>query len=167
MKRKTKKSEAKRRVVIAVSESSPLPDLWREAMNLLGESPSELMALFMDDDRWRRAASLPFTREISRVGGAVADFTAQRAEELNKEAITRMQERLEKLAEEAKLAFDFQVLPESDQKRIEELVGTAQNVLIAPSFIKQRPIYAHLTRCECRILLIEAAEEQQETHRAP
>lgn len=156
------KSDARRRVVIAVTETSPLSELWREAMNLLSESPSELMALFMDDERWHRAASLPFTREISRVGGAVADFTAQRAEELNREAITRMQQRIEKLAEEAKLAFDFEVLPESDRKRIEELVGTAQNILIAPSFIKKRPIYAHLTRCDCRILLIESAEENRQ-----
>jgi hypothetical protein len=132
------KSDASRRVVIAITESSPLPELWREAMNLLSESPAELMALFMDDERWRRAASLPFTR-----------------------AITRMQQRIEKLAEEAELALAFEVLPESDQKRIEELVGTAQNVLIASSFIKKRPIYTHLTRCDCQILLIEGSHENQ------
>lgn len=161
MKRKMNKSDASRRVVIAITESSPLPELWREAMNLLSESPAELMALFMDDERWRRAASLPFTREISRVSGTAADFTAQRAEQLNREAITRMQQRIEKLAEEAELALAFEVLPESDQKRIEELVGTAQNVLIASSFIKKRPIYTHLTRCDCQILLIEGSHENQ------
>jgi hypothetical protein len=156
-----KKSDVRRRVVIAITESSPLSELWNEAMNLLRESPADLMALFMDDERWRRAASLPFTREVSRVSGATEDFTAQRAEQLNREAITRMQQRMEKLAEEAKLALAFEVLPESDQKRIEELVGTAQNVLIAPSFIKKRPIYTHLTRCDCRILLIESHEENR------
>jgi hypothetical protein len=147
------------RVVIAFTESSPLMALWQEAMKLLSESPAELMALFVDDDRWRRAASLPFTREISRVGGAVADFTVQRAEQVNKEAITRTQQRIEKLASQSDLRLEFEVLAVSDQKRIEELVSTSEDVLIAPSFMKTRPIYAHLSRCDCRLLLIEATED--------
>jgi hypothetical protein len=162
MQRKMKKTDDRRRVVIAVTETSPLSALWRAAMDLMNESPADLVALFVDDDRWRRAASLSFTREISRVSGAVADFTAQRAEQLNKEAITRTQQHIEKLASKADLALAFEVLPESDQKRIRELVGTGQNVLVAPSFIRTRPIYAHLTRLDCRILLIEATEENQQ-----
>jgi len=158
------KTDDRPRVVIAVTESSPLLALWRAAMDLMNDSPAELVALFVDDDRWRRAASLSFTREISRVSGAVADFTAQRAEQLNKEAITRTQQRIEKLATKADLALAFEVLPESDQERIKELVGTGQNVLIAPSFITARPIYAHLTRLDCRILLIEGTEEDQQSH---
>ena len=159
--KKMNKTNDRFRVVIAVTESSPLSALWREAMILLHETPAELVALFVDDDRWRRAASLPFTREISRLGGAVADFTVQRAEQVNKEVITRTQRRIEKLASQADLTLKFEVMPESDQKRIEELVGSGQNVLIAPSFIKARPIYAHLTRLNCRIQLIEAIEENQ------
>ena len=157
------KTDDRLRVVIAVTESSPLSELWRAAMKLMSESPAELVALFFDDDRWRRAASLPFTREISRIGGPVADFTVQRAEQINKEAITRMQHRVEQLASKADLALEFDVLLESNQKRIRELVGTAQNVLIAPSFIKTRPIYAHLTRLDCRILLIEATEKSRQS----
>ena len=164
MQKKMNKSDDRLRVIIAVTESSPLSALWRAAMNLMSESPAELVALFVDDDRWRRAASLPFTCEISRVTGAVADFTAQRAEQVNQEAITRAQRRIEKLASKANLALAFEVLLESDQKRIEELFGTGQNVLIAPSFITTRPIYAHLTRLDCRILLIEATEENQQNH---
>ncbi len=159
-----KKTDDRPRVVIAVTESSPLSALWRAAMDLMSESPAELLALYVDDDRWRRAASLSFTREISRVSGAVTDFTVQRAEQLNKEAITRTQRRIEKLAAKADLALAFEVLPESDQNRIKELVGAGQNVLIAPSFITTRPIYAHLTRLDCRILLIEATEEYQRNH---
>jgi hypothetical protein len=158
------KTNDKLRIFIAVTESSPLAALWHAAMNLLSESPAELVALFVDDDRWRRAASLPFTCEISRIGGPVADFTLQRAEQINKEAITRMQHRIEQLASKADLALEFKVLPESDQKRIKELVGSGQNVLIAPSFITTRPIYAHLTRLDCRILLIEATEKSQQSH---
>jgi hypothetical protein len=159
-----KKTDDRPRVVIAVTESSPLSALWRAAMDLMSESPAELLALYVDDDRWRRAASLSFTREISRVSGAVTDFTVQRAEQLNKEAITRTQRRIEKLAAKADLALAFEVLPESDQNRIKELVGAGQNVLIVPSFITTRPIYAHLTRLDCRILLIEATEEYQRNH---
>lgn len=158
------KTDDRIRVVIAVTESSPLSALWLAAMDLMRESPAELVALFVDDDRWRRAASLSFTREISRVSGAVADFTVQRAEQINREAITRTQHRIEKLASKADLALAFEVLPESDQQRIKELVGTGQNVLIAPSFITARPFYTHLTRLDCRILLVEATEEKRHNH---
>ena len=164
MQEKMKKTDDTLRVVIAVTESSPLSALWRAAMNLMGESPAELVALFVDDDRWRRAASLPFTREISRVSGAMADFTVQRAEQLNREAITRTRHRIEQLASKADLALAFEVLPETDQNRIKELVGAGQNVLIAPSFITTRPIYAHLTRLDCRILLVEGAQEDSHGH---
>jgi len=157
-----KTTDDRLRVVIAVTEASPLSALWRAAMDLLSESPAELLALFVDDERWHRAASLPFTREISRIGGTAADFTVQRAEQVNKEAATRTQRRIEQLASKADLALAFEVLPESDQERIQELVGPGQNVLIAPSFITRRAIYAHLTRLDCRILLIEAAEEKHE-----
>ena len=127
-----KTTDNRLRVVIAITESSPLEALWRAAMKLMSESPAELMALFVDDERWRRAASLPFTCEVSRIGGAVADFTVQRAEQVNKEAIARMQHRIEQLASNADLSLGFEVLPESDQKRINELVGSDQNILIAP-----------------------------------
>ena len=160
-KAKTKKSEARRRVVIAVTESCPVSALWREAMSIMSETPADLMALFVDDRRWHRAASLSFTREISRLSGAVAEFTAQRAEELNREAIKRVQQQIEKLAADAKLALAFEVLPESDQKRITALLGAGQNVLVAPSFLRTRPIYAHLARCDCRIMLIEDSGEKQ------
>ena len=156
-----KTTDDRLRVIIAVTESGPLAALWCAAMNILNESPAELVALFVDDDRWRRAASLPFTREISRIGGAVADFTAQRAEQVNKAAITQTQRRIEQLASKADLALAFEVLPESNQKRIQELIGGGQSVLIAPSFITTRQIYAHLTRLDCRILLIEGVEEKQ------
>lgn len=151
------------RVVIAITESSPLSALWGAAMNLLSESPAELVALFVDDERWHRAASLSFTREISRIGGAEADFTLQRAEQVNEEAVARTRQRMEQLASNADLALAFEIMSESDQKRIQELVGTDQNVLIAPSFITSRPIYAQLTRLDCRIMLIEATDEEHES----
>ena len=158
-----KTTDDRLRVVIAITESSPLAALWNAAIHLLDESPGQLVALFIDDDRWQRAASLPFTREISRIGCAAADFTVQRAEQINKEAIIRTQRRIEQLASETDRALAFEVLPEPDQKRIQELVGNDQNVLIAPAFITARPGYSYLTRLDCRLLLVEAEEEKQQS----
>ena len=151
-------TEPKLRVVIAVTETSAVPPLWEAAMQLLRESPGELVALYVEEDHWNRAASLPFTREISRVGGAAAEFTKQRAEQLHKEAITKARRLIRQLAEEADVSPDFTVMPESDAARSRERGGSASNVLVAPSFITSRPIYAQLSRLDCRILLVEAGE---------
>jgi hypothetical protein len=155
------KSESMR-ITIAVSESSPVQQLWRAALRFLSDSPAELTALFVADDRWHRAASLPFTCEISRIGGAVADFTVHRAEQVSTEAVTRAQRRMEDLASEAGLALAFEVLSESDQERIRELVAGARNVLIAPSFMTSRPIFAQLKELDCRIVLIETPDKDRE-----
>ena len=152
-------TETKLRVVIAVTETSPVPPLWEAAMQLLRESPGELVALFVEEDHWHRAASLPFTREISRVGAATAEFTQQRAEQLHKESITKARQLIQQLAEEADISPDFTVVPESDAARIGEMVGSDFNVLVAPSFISKRPIFAQLTKLDCRILLVEADGE--------
>lgn len=66
------KTEMRLRIVIAVTETTPVARLWEAALRLLRDTPAELTALYVQDDRWRRAASLPFTREILRSGG-VAD----------------------------------------------------------------------------------------------
>jgi hypothetical protein len=66
------KTEMKHRVVIAVTETSPVARLWDAALRLLRESPADLVALYVEDDRWHRVASLPFTREILRSGGIPA-----------------------------------------------------------------------------------------------
>ena len=133
--------------------------LWREALQRLRESRAELLALFVADDRWQRAASLPFTREISRISGTDADFTLRRASQVHEEAINRTRYRMQELASEADLALMFEVLRESDQQRIRELVAGSQNILIAPSFITGRPLFAELQNLGCRIVLIEAKEE--------
>jgi len=157
------KTDDKARIVIAVTELTPVRQLWREALQRLRESQAELFALFVADDRWRRAASLPFTREISRLSGMDADFTLRRASQVHEEAINRTRYRMQKLASEANLALMFEVLPESDQQRIRELVAGSQNILIAPSFITGRPLFAELQKLDCRIVLIEAEEEPDES----
>jgi glycine/D-amino acid oxidase-like deaminating enzyme len=163
MLRKMNRNSDKTRVVIAVTESSPVRQLWRAAMQELRHTRAELLALLVDDDRWRRAASLPFTREISRLSGAVADFTEQRAEQVKKEHLSRTQQRIQSLAADADQSLTFEVLSVSDAKRMEEFIGRGTDILIAPSFITNQPIYAYIAQLDCRILLIEATEEQCES----
>ena len=150
-------------IVIAVTESSPMQELWQAAMQHLSDAPSELTVLFVADDRWRRAASLPFTREISRIGGTTADFTLQRAEQLAREAIARARRRTKQLAAETKLARAFRVLSEPDPRQLRQLVGTGPNVLIAPRFIERQPIYAHFVQLGCRIMLVDVTEDNRES----
>jgi hypothetical protein len=150
------------RIAIAITESSPVTRLWRAALRYSSDSQVEFTALFVTDDRWHRAASLPFTREISRIGGTTADFTTRRAKQVSDEAATRAQERMEDLASEAGLPLGFEILSESDQERVRDLVTGTRNVLIAPSFLSNRPILAQLEKFDCRIVLIEATEENGE-----
>ncbi len=155
------KSEVKHRVVIAVTETSPVTRLWDAALRLLRESPADLVALYVEDDRWHRVASLPFTREILRSGGIPVQFTRQRAEQVSRERAARVHELIQKLAAESNLEPAFEVLREADTTRLREFIGSRENILIAPSFMSTRPIYAMLSEMNCRIELVEAAEEEE------
>ncbi len=150
-------------MVIAVTESCSVRKLWKAAVRNVGHSQDELVALFVPDDRWHRAASLPFTREISRVGGGVSDFTRRRAEQLARDATDRVRRRIEELAAVTELTFAFEVLSESDPKRISKLAGEGQTVVIAPSFLAGQPIYAQFEELDWRIVLIEAMENNRQS----
>lgn len=152
------KSERKQRadlVVIAITELAPVQRIWRAALQFIEESRAELHALFVEDERWHRAASLPFTREISRVSGADADFTVQRAIEVHKEAIDRAQRQLQQLAAESERELAFEVLAESDQKRIKDLVANGDCIVIASEVLAEQPVFRELQELGCRIVLIE------------
>jgi leucyl aminopeptidase (aminopeptidase T) len=155
----------KRRVFLAITETSPLSELWRAVTEHLGDAQAELVTVFVSDDRWRRAASLPFTREISGVSGSSENFTLQRAEQIDKDAVASAQCEIRQLAAEAELQVAFEFLSEHDAAQIHELVKVEQDVLIAPSFFRSRPIYAELTRLRCRILLVDS--EDADTDRTP
>lgn len=152
-----------RRVLLAVTEATPLAEVWRATVELLEGAPAELIAMLVTDDRWRRAASLSFTREISRVGGASADFTRERAEQVDKEALAAIRRQIQQLAADSELRLVFDVLSEHDPTGIDRLMEFADLVLVAPSHITSRPIYSEFTRLNCQILLIEAPEEQGQT----
>jgi hypothetical protein len=152
-------TESKSRIVIALTESSPVPELWRAAMRVIQQAPAEIVTLYFEDDKWRRAASLSFTREISRTG-RVTDFSLRRAEEVHRDAIARVRRIVARLAEEAEVSSEFEVLPEADVSLVRRFLGR-RNVLVAPSHFSQRPLYVELTKLDCRILLVEAREENE------
>ena len=151
------------RVVIAMTDSDSLAELWRTAMQIAANTRAKLVAVFVHDERWERAASLPFTREISKAGN-VADFTLRRAQQLLSETVAAVQQRVEQLAAEADRKIEFRVLPESDANLPESIVGPGRNVLIAPSLLADRPIYAELSRLDLRIELVaaDAGDEENE-----
>ena len=155
------KDDVKLRIVIAVTETTPVALLWEAALRLLRESRAELAALYVRDDRWHRVASLPFTREILRSGGVAVEFTRQRAEQVSRERAARVREAIRKLAAESKLEPVFESLGESDAARLREFIGSRENIFVAPSFISTRPIYAMLSEMNCRIELVEAEEEAE------
>ena len=142
-------------IVIAITELAPVQQIWRAALQFLEESSAELHALFVEDQRWHRAASLPFTQEISRVGGEYVDFTLQRAVEVHKEAIDRAQRQLQQLAAESRRELAFEVLPETDQNRIRDLVANGDCIVIAPAVLAEQPVFRELRELGCRLVVIE------------
>lgn len=147
-----------RRVMLAVTETSSLQDLWRAAMENVAGGHAELITLFVRDDRWRRAASLPFTQEISRASGGSMNFTLQRAEEVDRDTALRTQGRLQQLAVDSKVELAFEIVAEHEATRIHELVRSESDLLIAPAFFKTRPFYTEMARLKCRILLVDVQE---------
>jgi hypothetical protein len=142
--------------MLAVTEASSLQALWRAAMEHMTGERAELITVFVRDDRWRRAASLPFTEEISRASGGSMNFTLQRAEEVDRDAVMHTQGRIQKLATDSQIQSAFEILAEHEAERFHEFVRSESDLLIAPSYFKRRPLYSELTRLKCRILLIEA-----------
>ena len=144
----------RQRIVITVTEITPVRLLWREALQLLEESHAELMALFLAGDQWHRAARLPFTREISRLSGSRADFTSQRAAQVHEEAIKRSQDELRRLASEADREVEIEVVPEAEQTKVKDLLEGSQNIVIVPSSLASQPLIDELKKLDCRIILI-------------
>jgi len=147
----TTRSDDKTRVLIAVTEFSPVDALWRAALQFAGETQSEMTAVFVRESHWHRAASLPFTREISRLSGSLEKFTPQRAEQVHRDAIERVRALLHRLATESNRAIDFEVIAGIDQPRLVELASRSTSVLIVPSQLMRQPLFAELKKLHCRI----------------
>lgn len=147
---------ALRRIVIAATESSSIVRLWQAALACRVGSTTDLLALFIADDRWRRAASLPFTQEISRIGGTLAVFTPERANRLHREAIRQAQRHFEQLAAESRRRVTFEVLTQADTARVEQLAAEPRSALVAPDFILTSFIYDSFVQQRRRIVLVPA-----------
>ena len=154
--------EHKHRILLLLTEQSPMQRLWEVVEQQLSEAHGEIVALFVNDERWRRAASLPFTREISRVSGAHQEFTTQRAAEIDQHIIGRIQSRLRELATDTELQPMFEVLAEHELRRIEKYVSVEQDLLVASADVMDRPVYRELTRLRCRTLFVESGEQRHE-----
>jgi hypothetical protein len=149
------RSEEIRRVVIAMTESSPVQLLWDVALQAASEEPADLVAVFLYDERWERAASLPFTREVKSVGGASEDFTLKRAEQLLEECASGMRKSIEQLAKNAGCDVAFQVLPESDDTQVRTLFQAGASVVVSTSALADHPVMAELRRLELKLLIVE------------
>ena len=150
------------RVVIAVTETSPIPALWEAALQLIHESRAELVVMFLHDERWHRAASLPFTREISLAGGSDTDFTPRRAEQILNETAGRLRKRVEELAASAGLKFAFQVISEQDPVATRTLLGNEINAVVGPSILASHPVFVELRGANRRLVLIESGGSADE-----
>ena len=144
------------RIIFAFTDSRSIAELWRAAVGAAQGIEAELVAVYLDDERWYRAASLPFTREFPKIGGGSADFTRQRAEELIIETVSKIRSEINRLATESGQTIAFETLAESDHERIQLFVGKGKRLLIAPSTLARHPIYAELTRLEVDIRLVGA-----------
>ena len=147
-----------RRILLAVTETSPLTRLWGVVAEHLVGTPGELITIFISDDRWHRAASLPFTREISRIGRTNVKFTSKRAEQIDRDVVDRTRLQLQRLADEAELQFVFEVLRDHQTSQLHELVGVEHDVLIVPSHLRGWPVYAEFARLNCQILLVDTED---------
>ncbi len=146
-----------RRVLMAVTETGPIRRMWQETLEILDRGEMEVVALFIADERWDRAASLPFTREILLVSGAVRDFTAERAREVTGEAAERARKELEGLAAEANFPVVFEDLSRSNHEKIISLISDGNSVVVAPSSIIGTPVYAVFKKLPCEIVLVESS----------
>ncbi len=143
------------RVLLAVTESSPLDRLWQSLVEQVAGASAEVVTVLVSDDSWRRAASLPFTREISRLSGSPEAFTHRRAEEIRAAAARQARRRLERLAAESELELAFEVLSEDEDPHVATLVMVQRDILIAPTVLEGRPLFAKLAQRHRRIVLVE------------
>lgn len=153
-----KKRNEGRLIILAVTERSPLPALWRVVKEHLENPLDEVVTLLLRDDRWQRAASLPFTREVSRISGRHTNFTQWRAAQIDAQAAAGLARQLQRLASDAKQRVAFEVLPESNVEDVLEERSITADVLIASGELKRRPVYAKLVELRCRLLFVDFEE---------
>jgi hypothetical protein len=151
--------EDRPRVIVAVTETTPIDALWSAVSRRIQHPDTELVTVFIADDRWRRAASLPFTREIPRTGGSPVDFSLQRAEQIRNAAIQQAHERMKQLAASAHRQLSFKVLTESNEQGVRDVIGERVSIIVAPALISNLPIYLHFSQFDCHIELVDGDDD--------
>ena len=149
------------RILIALTETSPVPRLWKAALDMRAKRPADLVTLFLQDERWLRAASLPFTREFPRSGARPLNFTQQRAQEIGQETARQAKKLIDQLAAKSKTRVAFETLSERDRPRLVEIIGEHQSILIAADAITALPVYVHFVELGCHIELIDSASDPE------
>ena len=147
-----------RRIILAMTARSPLPALWRVVVQHLEHPEDEIITFMVRDDTWRRAASLPFTREVSRISGRRSDFTQWRAAQIDDEAAIQLAQQLQGLARDVQRQIAFEVLPERKVAAMLEQLGVAADILIASAELKREPMSAEFERLRCQLLFVDAEE---------
>ena len=147
-------AEDRPRVVVALTENAPIEALWRVTTQWLTTPDVELVSVYVTDDRWQRAASLPFTREFSHSGRPATDFTPQRAQQLQQAAVERVRGRMQQLAADAKRRLVFEILADADEYRVQEILGRSTQVIIVPSMMAHDPVVMRLSQFDVRIELV-------------
>ena len=143
------------RVLLAVTETSPVERLWQSLVDQVADAPAEVVSLIVSDGSWRRAASLPFTFEFSRISGVPAAFTHHRAEQVRADAAGRTRQRLESLAAESRVKLAIEELLDDDDSRVGTLITVERDILIAPSALEGKPLLAKLAPVHRRVVLVE------------
>lgn len=143
------------RVLLAVTETSPVERLWQSLVDQVADARAEVVTIIVSDDSWRRAASLPFTREFSRISGMPAAFNHHRAEQVRADAAGRARQRLEHLAEDSQVEIRFEILSEEEDARVGTVVKVECDILIAPSALEGKPLFARLARRHRKVVLVE------------
>lgn len=154
------RSKHARRVVIAVTETSPVAELWEAALHARSDARDEFVVVFFHDERWHRAASLPFTREVSVAGGADSDFTVQRAQQLLNDAEDNLRKTIDELASRAGLSVAFETLSEQDEEKAQSLLGGEISAVVGPSALARHPVLVELRRLDRRLVLVESGRPE-------
>ena len=148
-----------RRVMLAITETSPLEKLWQSLVEHVAGSRAEVVAVFVSDDTWRRVASLPFAVEVSRISGARVAFTQRRAEQLGEVAAGCARQRIEQLAAGTGLQLVFEVLTTTEAGQLQRLVDVERDLLIAPSLLEDMPLLSALAVRHRKVLLVEVDDQ--------
>jgi len=148
-------NEPDRRLLIALTEETPVGRLWQVVLEHMQDYPADVCALFVTDERWHQAASLPGTLEISRVSGAALEFTRERADQLCRAAADRVRRDIERMAAESRLRLTFDVFTELSPEKLRELLPGKRSLVIASSHLKLHAAYSVLESLQCHVILVD------------